>query len=253
MRGRRPAAALTELDRYAFDLQGYLVFENVLDGKSVARLRDAIDQQGLPAADETIERQRFGTGGELLRWHRGFCDLIDHRLATALLAELIGPYVRLDHAYGIAMRPGTSGLGLHGPAQPFDSSQYYVQRMGVMRSGLLSLSWGLSDGRPGDGGFGCIPGSHRASFPVPAGAESMVVEVPQPLGSLLVFTEALMHCTIPWRGREDRWTVIYKYSPGSTAWDPRPAAPPDVVAGMTEQQQRFFQAPSIGGRTGPTI
>lgn len=244
---------LTELDRYTFDLRGYLLFENVLDGNTVGRLRDAIGRQGLPPADETIERQRFGAAGEMFRWDRGFGDLIDHPLAVALVAELIGPYVRLDHAYGITMRPGTAGLGLHGPAQPFDSSQYYVHRMGVMRSGLLSLSWGLSDGRPGGGGFGCIPGSHRGSYPVPAGAESMVVEVPQPTGSLLAFTEALVHGTIPWRGDEDRWTVIYKYSPGSTAWDLRPAAPSDVVAGMTEQQQRFFQPPSIGGRTGPTL
>ena len=139
--------------------------------------------------------------------------------------ELIGPNVRLDHAYGITMRPGTSGLGLHGPAEPFDSSQYYLHRMGVMRSGLLTLSWSLSGGGPGDGGFGCIPGSHRTSEPLPLGAESLVVEVPQPAGSLLVFTEALMHCTIPWQGADTRWAVLYKYSPGSTAWGSSPAVP----------------------------
>jgi hypothetical protein len=170
----------------------------------------------------------------------------------AVLADLIGPFARLDHAYGITMRPGTSGLGLHGPMEPFDSSQYYVHRMGAMRSGLLSFSWALSDGGAGEGGFGCIPGSHRASAPLPPGAESLVVEVPQPAGSLLVFTEALMHCTIPWQSAGTRWTLLYKYSPGSTAWDPSPAAPPELVALMSARQQRFFQPPSIGGRT-PTI
>jgi hypothetical protein len=244
--------ALKPLDRYTFDLRGYLLFEDVLDEATLARLRAAIDRQGLPPADDTIERQRFGHNGDLFVWDQVFCDLIDHPLVVAVLMDLIGPYVRLDHAYGITMRPGTSGLGLHGPAEPFDSSQYYLHRMGVMRSGLLTISWSLSGGGPGDGGFGCIPGSHRTSEPLPAGAESLVVEVPQPAGSLLVFTEALMHCTIPWRGPDTRWALLYKYSPGSTAWGSTPAAPAEVVAAMSTRQQRFFQPPSVGGRV-PTI
>ncbi len=243
---------LSALDRYVFDLRGYLVFEHVLDAPTVERLRSVIDAQGLPPPDETIDRQRFGQHGRLFSWDPAFCDLLDHPLAIAVLEDFIGPYVHLDHAYGIIMGAGTSGLGLHGPAEPFDSSQYYVYRMGVMRNGLLSLSWSLSDGSPGDGGFGCIPGSHRASAPLPPGAESLVVEVPQSVGSLLVFTEALMHCTIPWRGASTRQALLYKYSPGSTAWDPSPAAPPDVVAAMSARQRRLFQPPSVGGRQ-PTL
>ncbi len=239
---------LSALDRYVFDLQGFLVFEHALDPGTVERLRSVIDAQSLPSPDETLERQRFGGGGRLFSWDPAFRDLLDHPLAMAVLEELIGPYVRLDHAYGIAMRPGTSGLGLHGPAEPFDSSQYYVHRMGVIRNGLVSLSWSLSDGVAGDGGFGCIPGSHRASSPLPPGAESLVVEVPQSAGSLLVFTEALVHCTIPWQGTSTRQAVLYKYAPGSTAWDPSPGVSPDVVASMSARQRRFFQPASVGGR-----
>ncbi|MDQ6616005.1 MAG: phytanoyl-CoA dioxygenase family protein [Actinomycetota bacterium] len=249
---REAVAALTPLERYTFDLHGYLLFEHVLDRQTVTRLRAAIDKQRLPPADETIDRQRFGQDGRMFVWDRSFCDLIDHPLALAALGELIGPSVRLDHAYGITMRPGTSGLGLHGPAEPFDAAQYYLHRMGVMRSGLLTLSWSLCDGGAGEGGFGCIPGSHRASEPLPAGVESLVVEVPQPAGSLLVFTEAIMHCTIPWQGSDTRWALMYKYSPGSIAWGPTPAATPEVVASLSDRQQRFFQPPSVGGRV-PTV
>jgi hypothetical protein len=247
-----PPSGLRPLDRYTFDLRGYLVFEDVLSRRAVARLRGAIDAQGLPPADETIAGQRFGNDGVMFGWDQAICDLIDHPLALAAISTLIGPQVRLDHAYGIKMRPGTSGLGLHGPGEPFDASQYYVHRMGAMRSGLLTLTWSLCDAGPGAGGFGCIPGSHRASEPLPAGAESLLVEVPLPAGSLLVFTEALMHCTIPWRGPGNRWALLYKYSPGSTAWGPGPAAPPELVATMSPRQQRFFQPPSVGGRV-PTF
>ncbi len=246
--GEQRAGRMRPLDRYRFDLAGYLLLPDVLPERTVARLRRVIDAQGLPPADDTITGQRFGSGGGLLAWDEAFCDLIDHPVALAVLSELIGPYARLDHAYGITMAPGTSGLGLHGPAEPWDDSQYYVTAMGALRSGLLTMSWGLGDGRPGDGGFGCIPGSHKASGPRPAGAEDLIIEVPQPAGSLLVFTEALSHCTIPWQGTDTRWAVLYKYSPGSTAWAGDPAAAPDVVARMTPRQQRMCQPPYIGGR-----
>jgi hypothetical protein len=243
------AAGLSPLQRYTLDLQGYLLLERALDERTIRRLRGAIDAQRLPRPDASLERQRFGQGGRLFEWDPAFADLIDHPWVIAVLGDLIGPHVRLDHAYGIVMAPGTGGLGLHGPAEPFDPAQYWVRRLGALRSGLLSFSWSLVDGGAGQGGFGCIPGSHRSSEPVPPGAGSLVVEVPQPAGSLLVFTEALVHCTVPWRAIEDRLVVILKYSPGNSAWELSPAAPAEVVATMSPGRRSFFQPPSVGGHS----
>ena len=248
IRARRGAErGLSPLQRYSFDVDGFLLLEGALDPARVRHLRSVIEGRDLPAPDHTIGRQRFGGGGQLFEWDPLFTDLIDHPWVVAVLRELIGAHVRLDHAYGIIMAPGTAGLGLHGPAEPFDPAQYYLSRHGVPRSGLLAFSWALTDGRPGDGGFGCIPGSHRATVALPEGAESLLVEVPQPAGSLLVFTEALAHCTIPWTGAGRRLVVMLKYSPGNSAWDPSPAAPAATVAAMPEARRRFFQPPSVGG------
>lgn len=239
---------LGALDRYTFDVRGYLLFEDVLAPSTVAELRDAVAARGLPPPGPSVESQRFGWNGDLLRWHRGFRNLVDHPLVLAVLSDLVGPHVRLDHAYGIAMSPGTSGLGLHGPVRPFDPAQYYVHRGGAMRSGLVAFSWSLTGGTPGQGGFGCIPGSHRADEPLPVGADALVQEVPQPPGSLLVFTEALVHCTLPWRGDGTRLALLYKYSPGSSAWSGAVVAPPDVVGVLTERQRRLVEPPYVGGR-----
>lgn len=240
--------ALSALDRYAFDTRGFLLFPDVLPVAVVERLRAAVVARALPPPGDSVPSQRFGWHGELLAWDQGFVDLVDHPLVCAVLEAFVGPEVRLDHAYGIAMRPGTSGLGVHGPARPFDPAQYYVHRGGTIRTGLLAFAWALSHGRPGDGGFGCIPGSHRADEPVPAGAEALVVEVPQPAGSLLVFTEALVHCTLPWEGDGERLVLLYKYSPGSSAWmrdEPLPAA---AAARLTDRQRRLVEPPYVGGR-----
>jgi len=236
------------LDRYRFDTHGYLLFEDVVPAAAIDGLNDAIAGRRLPPAGTSIESQRFGWHGELLAWHQGFRDLMDHPLVGTVVEAFIGPYARLDHAYGIVMAPGTGGLGVHGPAWPFDPAQYYVHRAGAIRCGLLSFSWALSDGRPGDGGFGCIPGSHRADEPLPRGAESLVQEVAQPAGSLLVFTEALVHCTLPWQGAGDRQVLLYKYSPGSSTWAPAAPSPPDAVEAMTDRQRRLLEPPYVGGR-----
>lgn len=243
---------LSQLQRYSFDLDGFLLLEDALDPAALERLREVVASQHIPAPTDSLSSQRFGQAGAMFQWDPAFVDLIDHRWTVEVLKEFIGTHVRLDHAYGIAMSPGTSGLGLHGPAEPFDPAQFYLSRMGALRSGLLAFSWALTDASPGDGGFGCIPGSHLASQPLPPGAESLLVEVPQPAGSLLVFTEALVHCTIPWTGAGTRLVVMLKYSPGNSAWDPAPAAPPGTVSTMSEKRRRFFQPPSIGGHE-PTL
>jgi hypothetical protein len=236
------------LDRFAFDCRGWVLIEGVLGRREVRALRAAIDAQGLPRPGPTLASQRFSSGGEMLGWDRAFRGLLDHRVVLEVLGAVVGPWARLDHSYGIAMAPGTSGLGVHGPQAPFDPSQFYVWRGGRPWNGLLGFSWSLTDGRPGQGGFGCISGSHRAEAPLPPGAEALVEEVPQPAGSLLVFTEALYHCTVPWRGTEDRYALLYKYGPGNSAWvAPRPVAP-DLAALLTDRQRLLLEGPYVEGR-----
>ncbi len=134
------------------------------------------------------------------------------------------------------MAPGTRGLGLHGGGTPHDPAQSYGWRDGRMWNGLVGVMWGLSESRPGDGGFCCVPGSHRANLPLPdALPPDDVVEVPLPPGSMLVFTEALTHGTLPWQGRVDRLTVVFKYAPGHIAWNPAPGYRPDVFGEIGSQ------------------
>jgi hypothetical protein len=235
------------LDRYVFDCRGWVLFEAVLSPGQVAELRQSIGAQNLAPPGGTIAQQRFGEHGDLLRWDARFRSLMDHPLVVDALHHLVGPTARLDHSYGIMMRKGTAGLGLHGPQQPFDPSQFYVHRGGRMWNGMVAFSWALTDARPGDGGFGCISGSHRAEEALPPGAERLVEEAPQPAGSLLVFTEALFHCTIPWNGAEDRYNVLFKYCPGNSAWASGLPVPPDVMPLLSPRQRALAAPPSVEG------
>lgn len=234
---------LSELQRYELDVRGYLVIPSALAAKDIKRLRSAVDGLGRPPAADDIWSQRIN---DLLLQGQPFVDLLDHPLALAVLDEVHGPATRIDHAYAIRMSPATTGLGLHGGSVPWDPSQFYVHDRGRARLGLVTLSWALVDHPPGCGGFGCIPGSHRSGMPVPEGAERLIDEVPVRAGDLLVFTEALAHCTLPWQGPDERLAVLYKYSPGSSAWTTWDHLKPVLDLPLSDRQRRLLQPPSVG-------
>jgi len=234
---------LTAVQRYELDTQGFVVLPRVLGRATVRRLNDALDALGLDRPGADLWSQRVDA---LLLQGQPFVDLVDHPAALAVLEEVHGPSTRLDHAYAIRMAPRTGGLGLHGGPVPWDPAQWYVHDRDSIRCGLVALQWGLVDHASGAGGFGCIPGSHRAGMRVPAGVEHLVREVPFAAGDLVVFTEVLVHCTIPWRGREERRTLVYKYSPGSSAWADWAELRPVLDRPLTDRQRLLLQPPSVG-------
>ncbi len=234
---------LTDLQRYELDVRGVLVIPGALRAGEVRRLHQAVAALGRPPAADDLWSQRIN---DLLLHGQPFVDLLDHPRVQDVLSEVHGSFTRLDHAYAIRMAPATGGLGLHGGAVPWDPAQFYVHDRGRPRLGLVTLSWALVDHPPGAGGFGCILGSHRAGMTVPAGVEGLVIEVPVRAGDLLVFTEALVHCTLRWLGPTERLAVLYKYSPGSSAWSDWAHLRPVLDLPLTERQRRLLQPPSVG-------
>jgi ectoine hydroxylase-related dioxygenase (phytanoyl-CoA dioxygenase family) len=238
--------ALSDVERYHFDLYGYVVRHGALSTAEVAALLAAVARLDVPAPGATVQSQRF-TG--FLERDQVFRDLLDHESILEPVLELCGPRARLDHAYGIIMGTDTSGLGLHGGGTPHDPAQFYEVRGGRMYNGLVGVQWALVDHVPGDGGFCCIPGSHRANFPLPDGAApGLVVTVPLAAGDVLFFTEGLTHGTTTWRAGYDRLALFYKYAPGHASWGVQYSTTLRALAEsgrLTARQARLMQIPAV--------
>jgi Phytanoyl-CoA dioxygenase (PhyH) len=234
-------------DRYLFDLQGYLTVPEALSPEAVDELNDAADELVGQEMAQEATTQRWS---DLLPRSRVFRDLTDNPRVLPLLEELLGPRLRLDHEYIDIIRSGLGPIGarLHGGASPFDPAQYYWSGDGSLHSGLLVAAYNLKDVGPDDGGFACVPGSHKAAFPFPdswkdlANPEACVRRVTGPAGTAIIFTEALVHGTLPWRGSDERRTVFYKYSPEPLAWSRRYYAP-DAFPDLTERQRSLLRPP----------
>jgi ectoine hydroxylase-related dioxygenase (phytanoyl-CoA dioxygenase family) len=233
---------MTDHERYLFDLRGFLVVENLLSAAELAAANEALDRHVALIRPRPTEQSLSGTstalrGNEgrleitknLLTLEKPWCEpyrrLLVHPGIVPYLTELIGAGFRLDHGPGlIGAVPGTEGHILHGGGEPHDASQYYYHKNGRMYNGLSVVSWQLTDVNAGDGGFCCVPGSHKSNYPCPPDIKryeahrDCVHQVAAPAGSAVLFTEALTHGTLPWRGEGQRRSILFKYSPGFLAW-----------------------------------
>lgn len=214
-------------DVYEFDRRGWLVVCGALAPDEVAHLHEATMDR-LPVY-EGADLHHYGIDD----WGPRFGGLIDHPRVAPVLDVLfppppgrdvltMGPAFerRLDHAYVISQRAGRGGtLHLHGGGTPHDPTQAYAVHDGLIRTGLVVVSYALTAAGGIGGGFVGLPGSHKANYPLPewwcedqGAVPDLDCPVLQP-GDALVFTEALTHGTRAWVAPWDRLALLYKFSP----------------------------------------
>src|SRR5262249_15679482 len=133
---------------------------------------------------------------------------------------------------------------------------YYVFRQGEMRNGMIVATFLLSDVDPGDGGFACIPGSHKSNYVRPPAithcdADTQGLCNPSGrAGDLIIFTEGLTHGTRPWRGGGDRRGVLYRFSAKWVQYGPgvHTVVLPDWAEELTEAQRAALEPAYFYGR-----
>ena len=250
---------MNEREKYLFDLQGYIVLENVLSPEELQAGNDAINAQMasiqrrsgdhlLSGGSDTLQGdQGRGDIGGMLSWPKPHCEiwralLVQPRVVD-FLREILDDGFRLDHLYGILMTAGTEGHVLHGGGHAANPTHYYRFRNEQIRCGLTVVSYVLTDQGPGDGGFACVPGSHKSNYAAPQALRRLeddwgcVVQPVARAGSVIIFTEALTHGTLPWNSANERRAMLYKYSPGAISY-----ARHYLPGGVEEQLDEFTPA-----------
>jgi ectoine hydroxylase-related dioxygenase (phytanoyl-CoA dioxygenase family) len=249
---------VTDEERYLFDLRGWLVVPDAIDADALAAINAILDRRLAGTNPEAPALLMGEFGGEVIGWGAPFLNLIDNARITPYLEEFVNPQFRLDHECALVMRPGASSAKktlssatLHAASAPFDASQYFHFRDGRMWNGLTVVVYYLCDVNPGDGGLACVAGSHKSNYPLPASLESAldgelpswITPISGPAGTAVIFTEAIAHGTLPWRAAHERRSLIYKYSPHSSAWSWR-YYEPDKFEGLTERQRALLEPPN---------
>ena len=262
---------VSEEEKYYFDLRGYLVVRNALTTEKVDECNAVIDHfadqisvypdslaRGSSALQGTTSRQQL-TG--MLGWpppyREPFRRLLVHPTIVSRLNEFSGPGFRLDHGpLLISATEGTEGHYLHGAGEPFSPATWYHQQNGKIYCRGITVAWQLTDCNPGDGGFAVIPGSHKTCEPTPPEIRSLaeygelVVQPAMRAGDVLFFAETATHGTLPWKGKTQRRSVLYKYASRGAARATGKYFTPQARYGawideLTPEQQAVLYGPSV--------
>ena len=98
-----------------------------------------------------------------------------------------------------------------------------------------------------------MPGSHKSNYPCPTEIKAgerfpeYITEVAAKKGDVVIFTETTTHGSLPWTSEANRRALLYKFSPGNSAYGTIAGTVeyPSWVEDMTPQQRAVMLAPSI--------
>jgi len=261
---------VSEDEKYYFDLRGYLVVRNALTPLEVDECNEAIEHYGeelKPREGQKLAASSKALAGEAGRlqltgmlgwpkpWREPFRKLLVHPVVVFRLNEFSGKRFRLDHGpLVIGATEGTEGHWLHGSGEPFSPSTWYHQQNGSIHCRGITVAWQLKDVNEGDGGFAIVPGSHKVCEATPEGVRSfeddlgLVFQPVMKAGDVLFFSETATHGTLPWKGKGERRSVLYKYASRAAARLVERHFTPqdrygDWVNEMTPEQQAVLYGP----------
>ena len=264
---------MDERERYFWDLTGYLIVKDVLTPEELAVANEAIDQNAdkIQIGEENVGAKGSealrGTGrptlGSLLELEQPYCEpfrnMLAHPAVVMRLNTMCGRRFRLDHGpLMIGGVKGTVGLTLHGAGESHRPHVAYHHQNNVPYCGGVTVSWQLTDVNEGDGGFVCVPGSHKSKYSMPSGVRTcdddlgVVVQPSMKAGDVLFFMDgAQTHGTHPWQSENPRRSILFKYASQSSvrSGPARSLSVPNVwwseelVEGMTEEQKAVMYGP----------
>ena len=266
---------MTDEELYFWDISGYLILRGILTADEIKAANAAIDyvQDEIPKRKErwgSKESEALaGTGWMemhgLLQLDPPHCDpfrnMLVHPQIISRLNVMMGKGFRLDHGpLIIAAHKGTEGLTLHGSGEPHSPLTGYHHQNGRSFCNGVTIQYQLADVNAGDGGFVCVPGSHKARYPIPPGIRSceddlgLVLQPPTKAGDVIFFMDgAETHGTHPWTADHMRRSILIKYSgknalrgaPDRTLFDPEAWWDDAILTDMTDPELEVMHGPGV--------
>lgn len=264
---------LTPIERYLFDLRGYLVLRGAIEPELLKQLNTKLDEfidmdPPLEHGDWVGAVQAHTFGGDdgvnlqqIYEAGPAFEQLIDHPAWYGKVLELIGSEQNFDNHHGpmfidenfASLRGPGQAIGMHsGKAEGSTRIQYRYEH-DQFHCAQVNVLMALTDIGPGDGGTMVIPGSHKSCMRHPDMDKHVIkqgentsgdglegaIQVHMQAGDVLMFVDATCHGSARRTNEGLRRVVVYRYGPswGFFRHPYRPSA--DLLSHLTQRQRKI--------------
>jgi ectoine hydroxylase-related dioxygenase (phytanoyl-CoA dioxygenase family) len=218
------------MERFLFDVTGYLVIRDALTPAEVESCLDAARR--IHAKHPAGEWRQIGAAYEQ---ESAFEPLIDHPSVLPKVRALLGDHFILQSSWCTLSPPGFTGQGLHQ-----DGSSVYSFRRLALPTPLVQLRIGyfLTDQSAENmGNIVVVPGSHNSSVLPPQGVPPEGIPIRQVItgkpGDALMFHQGIFHCGTRNDMDYDRHMVHMVYAPPWLLPSDRKRNDPDFLARTT--------------------
>jgi hypothetical protein len=194
---------MTDEQKFFFDLKGWLLLPGVLSAAECAAIRGHLEAGGNSFSGPAQE-------------------LLDHPAIVPILAEILGGGPSPEEYYNFrcegsfvtrrqaGWKPSGTEIPHGGPG--LSGIHYHTNGRGIY-SGLTRVVWELNPVAKGAGGTLFLSGTHKASFPQPQCVRepdnTHMESYACPEGSVVIFTESLLHAATEWKDPKVERVAIF--------------------------------------------
>ncbi len=244
---------LTAAQRYFYDVNGYVLLENIFSAAECQRFIALADQMDADAScwykHDGYPKTPTQTVLSRCAWyHPHLLETALHPILHPVIMDVCGGEVRLEEHQYIINYPETEAaekpVGEEGWHRGIGPNVGSFEAGGHYHCTFSKAFIYLTDNGPGEGTW-VVPGSHRMELPTQTLREFMDDSLAQQLqaraGDVLILSETLIHSG-PRLGADasPRYSLVYGYTPPFMQTWERYDPPEFVLAGVTPEQRSLL-------------
>ena len=219
---------LTDAQLYHFAVHGWVLQENIFSSEEIDTFRNALDRLYESKVSTMVHQDTTDIKNidNMVNYDQIFRDWIMNPKILPVLKQLLGTPPRFECCHAMIKRPhpdretkwsqlsDPSEMGWHRGIRP----KYGIVAANnhtYINTTFLNNATYLTDVGPEDGGTMILDGSHQieAQYWREVFDPSMIVQIKAKAGSVLHFTEALIHTGVPILSERTRYTMFYGFTP----------------------------------------
>jgi len=260
----------TDLEKYLFDVQGFILLRGAISPAELAAMNACIDEIPPMVPGEWygyVHAHQFGgkNGVNLQQIYEAgepFEKMIDHPAYFEKVRTFVGGEDTFDYSYGsmfidenfVSLRGPSEGIFPHSGGYGCSKRTQYQIRNQKFLCGQVNVLTALTDVAEGDGQTVVVPGSHKANFPHPdvesarrldnetnADAITGAIRVTMYAGDVLIFVDGICHGAEPRLNSGQRRICVYRYGASWGNFRHGYQVSPELLARLSPERRKIVR------------